>query len=531
MIFQTELSTLDTELSQLQALLDAKRQQRSLFEELDAETNAAIETVALLKTKIEAVSSSAIASLKSAVLILFDNGDNGSGGGNQPTEPTPEPDDNEPELLCLNGSTGEALTTADLDDEELPVDNPVGDEWVLCSSAPLTGQFCAFNPELYWQTSAPDGSSWEFASPLSCLLWDDAPLTGQYCTITPIDNENKGTEANEIIPQLSSSEIGTEANGIVPQLSSSEMVHTSARTGYLKLKASGQILAVYAWFPRKDLAEAWFDWFDGMCLGSPKLRLSQRNSSWKYEIKLTGLSMTQVERLASEDLSRKPSKKKETPAQAAGLEPPSGWRQPQLKENSPQLCAKILLAESEYVGQTLPVSRVSANSIGYTVTLPNGDNRWYRADMVQLVDAEIEENALPTEPEAIAFEFGDIAEVTADLNDTHLLGTFGKVKFVKNNRIALEIDEQLVYFQPEELKLRSKAEVPKEQQQLQSGQVLTGNRVVTTGNYFGAARRTAIANARRGTSDKIAALELMKAGLSPELAMAAATGTDDASDF
>lgn len=147
---------------------------------------------------------------------------------------------------------------------------------------------------------------------------------------------------------------------------------------------------------------------------------------------------------------------------------------------------------------------------------------------------QIEENALPTEPtqsEAIEFEFGDIVEVIADLNGTHLIGSFGKVKFVKDNRIALEIDEQLAYFQPEELKLRSKAEEPREQQQLQTGQVLLNNRVITTGAYIGSARRTAIANARRGTANKIAALELVKAGLSPEAAMAAATGTDDASDF
>jgi cell division protein FtsB len=40
MIFQTELTNLDAELSQLQAALDTKRQQRQQFEELDAETTA-----------------------------------------------------------------------------------------------------------------------------------------------------------------------------------------------------------------------------------------------------------------------------------------------------------------------------------------------------------------------------------------------------------------------------------------------------------------------------------------------------------
>jgi hypothetical protein len=54
-----------------------------------------------------------------------------------------------------------------------------------------------------------------------------------------------------------------------------------------------------------------------------------------------------------------------------------------------------------------------------------------------------------------------------------------------------------------------------------------GSRIVTTGNYTGLARRSSILNTRMGTADKVAALELVKAGLSPELAMAAATGTAD----
>jgi hypothetical protein len=114
MIFQIELTNLDAELSQLQAALDTKRQQRQQFEELDAETNAAIELVALLKTKIEGVSSMAIASLKRAVLTLFDDGDHGNDGGNLPTDPTPSRDpDGESELIALNGLTGDCLTTMD----------------------------------------------------------------------------------------------------------------------------------------------------------------------------------------------------------------------------------------------------------------------------------------------------------------------------------------------------------------------------------------------------------------------------------
>jgi hypothetical protein len=517
MIFQLDIATLDTELSQLQALLDTKRQQRSLFEELDAETNAAIGMVALLKTKIEAVSSDAIASLKSAVLTLFESGDGGNGDGNQPIDPTPEPDDDEPELLCLNGLTGECLTTADLD-QGLPIDDPISDEWILPSDAPLTGQTCAIDPELYWEVTPPDGSSGEFASPLACLLWEDAPMLGQHCTIilSPSAEEDK----------------------ITLHPSSTEMVHTSARTGYLKLKASGQILASYAWFPRKDLAIAWLDWLDGMSLGSPELRPSKRNLSWKYEIKLTGLSMTQIERLSAEDLSRKPSKKKETPAQAAGIEPPSDWGMVQTVDTE----IEAIASPTEPVDPIIPKL---IESLKACTTYERYMELWQVCGVGTVSDAF---NLLPREDKerikalrpiksqpTELIEFNDLVEVVADGNDTvGLVGSFGRVKVIKSDRVGVEIDEQLVYFLDRELKVKAKAEAPIEQQ-LQSGQVLTGNRVVTTGAYFGTARRNAASMARMGTHDKLAQLQLMKdmqaAGLSPELAMAAATGTDDASDF
>jgi hypothetical protein len=58
-----------------------------------------------LKALVEKCSSlggnDAIASLKNAVIALFGSDDDGNDGGNQPTEPTPDTDPDEPELLCL----------------------------------------------------------------------------------------------------------------------------------------------------------------------------------------------------------------------------------------------------------------------------------------------------------------------------------------------------------------------------------------------------------------------------------------------
>jgi hypothetical protein len=78
-----------------------------------------LSSLRLLVDKCKEVAPGAIASLKSAVLNLFDGGDDGNDGGNQSTDPTPDTDptdsdDDEFELLCLNGETGDYLTTDDL---------------------------------------------------------------------------------------------------------------------------------------------------------------------------------------------------------------------------------------------------------------------------------------------------------------------------------------------------------------------------------------------------------------------------------
>lgn len=504
MIFQSDIQHIDTELSQLQALLDAKRQQRCLFEELDAETNAAIEMVALLKTKIEAVNSNAIAQLKTAVLTLFDSGDNGSDGGNQPTDPTPHPDDSEPELLCLNGETGEALTTADLDTDYSTHPHKVE----------LNGQACEW--------SSP------FASHLACQLWEDAPLTGQSCEWASLFASPFACPI-EPIPQ--------------PQKSSTELIHLSGRTGYLKLKASGQILATYAWFPRKDLAEAWFDWLDGMSLGSPELRLSQRNSSWKYEIKFTGLSMSQIERLSQEDLSRKPSKKKETPAQAAGLEPPNGWRQAQPTEaqvtpETPKK-ARITLESSPYNDHVCDVVEVSHN--WWTLATPKG-NLKYPVDSIEPVEDAVQ--MAENKQEAEAIEFNDIVQVTSDGNDcVGLVGSFGRVKVIKGDRIGVEIDQQLVYFNSSELKLKVKAETPSQQQNHPPSADVSipdqeATYLQTNGNYKGLAKQTRQRWEKAGI-DPTALIAEMRDKRPVEPAWDAAkynpvlagVGADDASDF
>jgi hypothetical protein len=303
MIFQSELTNIDSELINLEMMLKAKHQQREFFQQLQTQADECLKGLSRVVNHAKE-SGSAIASLKSAVLTLFDSGDNGNDGGNQPTAPTPQPDDDEPELLCLNGETGDCLTTADIDEEEIPADNPVGDQWILSSSAPLNGKTCAIDPDFYWESTPPDGSEWELASPIACLLWEDAQRLGQHCKLTshwdhdwelePLDGQ-----AWEIATPLCCllSDVPTQKPYI-------ELVsHPENKALAYQRRHDGEIICTYIGFRTKAIAQSWMHYVEAVTCGV-ELRSSKRMQGFKWEMKVKGLSVRQIERLAKEDLTK-----------------------------------------------------------------------------------------------------------------------------------------------------------------------------------------------------------------------------------
>jgi hypothetical protein len=90
MLFSQTIDSIDSEITALLAQVEAKKQQQNQLIELDALTGSTLEGLADVVSKIQCSAPAAIASLKVAVLTLFDDGDDGSGGGNQPHSPTPE---------------------------------------------------------------------------------------------------------------------------------------------------------------------------------------------------------------------------------------------------------------------------------------------------------------------------------------------------------------------------------------------------------------------------------------------------------
>jgi hypothetical protein len=548
MILAQQLTTLDTEITQLQALIEAKRQQQEQLAQLDIQTGDALGLIKVCLEDLGKVAPDAIASLRSAVIKLFDSNDDGGTDPTPDNDPTPGLEVEEVELLCLNGETGDYLTTIDLQEDkpltypqtikarasscfgyQIESKNDLKHAFInRCSISPMEGvwldqqgkdfyKHCENLLDKYFYT----GQACEWASPFACPVTFDE--TKYPSMLNPGSRfgfgapSNKGTvmealKADEYLCQidgavgevelerLSLHHISSSLEGqlcdidkapltgqkcewatpfacpveIIPQPipSVTEMIHLSAQCGYLKLKATRRILAAYCWFSRKNIAESWMQQLEVVPNAKVEMRESKRNSSWKWELKIIGLSMQQIERLASEKLHQKPLSATETPAQAAGIEPPSDWGKVQQLEES------------------------------------------------------------GADPMTCILNCNDVVEVIGNRYPQHC-GKVGTVEGIANlSELPILVRTPLGKkgYHRSDLKFISKGE-PTQRQGLQSEQELLGGKVVTTGTYFGQRRRNAINTARMGTADKVAALELVKAGVSPEEAMAAATGADDASDF
>jgi hypothetical protein len=489
----------------------------------------------------------AIASLKTAVLELFGT-DDGNDGGNQPTEPTPDTDPNEPELLCLNGETGDYLlsdgsTSIEDEDEEPPKSSSLTYAQVIknrCSACwgyevkskadikagfinranlnfmeavnlERTGKEFYETVEGYLNKLYYNGQSYEwaspFASPLACLLWEDAPLNGQHCTITPIateDNENKRTQEGEAMAYC-------------------ELVKVTDAIAYQR-KHDGEIICTYIGFRTKAIASSWLHFFEAIT-SRVELRQAKRLEGFKWEIKAKGLSIKQIERYESDcDFSK--SYRSEIGSAKLPSRDPVVLKRDRITPGVKVVCA---LTPSETFEVT---STVATDGKFFAKSLLDERRQLFDVEAVEIVEAA--QTAEPTEP---VLEEGDVCEVTSD-RYLGRKGEQGRLKFIaqySENPFCIEFEDKMMrYYQRNELQFITKGEAETETKPgLHSGQVLMGNRIVTTGNYIGVTRRSSISNARRGTDTKIAAAQLVKDGLSPEMAMAVASGApvDDASDF
>jgi hypothetical protein len=124
MLFSQTLDTIDLEIAELLAQVEAKKQHQSLLIELDSLSDNILEQLGDVVSKIKHHAPETMASIKTAVFSLLGGGDGGNGndGGAKPAAPTLEPESSS-EISLLNFLTSDCTTTTDEDDDNpSPID-------------------------------------------------------------------------------------------------------------------------------------------------------------------------------------------------------------------------------------------------------------------------------------------------------------------------------------------------------------------------------------------------------------------------
>jgi len=377
----TEIHDIDRQIAVLVAQIEAQKQRKTQLFELNALTDHTLEGLADVVSKIQSSAPDAIASLKTAVLKLFCTED-GNDGGNQPTDPTPDTDPDEPELLCLNGETGDYLTTADLDDDTKNPETLSRGSRFWFGAPDNTGTVLESLGDGDYKVQI-DRAVGEVTLERHRLHYFIEPLTGQTCDIdkAPLTGQACTVEFPQPEPE---------------QATYTEFVGVSDRIGYIKVNTTGEIIATYAGFNNKSRAKSWANYLETMT-SRIELRAAHRLGDWKHELKISGLSIKQIERLAAENLDKMP------PAKEPSL-PPTYKPQPIPQPVNPDkvepgdIVTALLTPSASY-----KIIQIMPNGILDCENLTTGDRLGLRPGAVSLVQKaeksqDPEQQALLLEP-------------------------------------------------------------------------------------------------------------------------------------
>ena len=109
LILQPEITTLESQVAALQAQLAAHTEYITLLNETEQFTGGTLEALKGAIAKVTALAPDATKRLKSAVLSLFQGGDDSNDGGNQPLNPEPEPSNDGGLEVAINPTVVEEI--------------------------------------------------------------------------------------------------------------------------------------------------------------------------------------------------------------------------------------------------------------------------------------------------------------------------------------------------------------------------------------------------------------------------------------
>jgi len=421
MIFQSQLINIDSEISQLLAQVEAAKQRQSQLIELDVLTDSTLEGLADVVCKIQYSAPEAIASLKSAVLNLF-----GSDGGNKLTDPTPDdptPRAEKPQTYNSSdfaeqpqsftpGSTlvdeNESLgIVIGINNVGMSVDwlglgscpNPASGKGIWYNWAKDNQAIASFKPAAHDQVKVLSTS--EF---LQLQCWEKEQLDEHW------DNEwfdvgigcqckwggatiDRWIVVFALVCEWASPFATPIACTVEVSQPYAEFIKVSDRIGYIKLNTTGEIIATYAGFNNKARAKAWASYLETVT-SRIELRAAKRLGEWKHELKISGLSMTQIERLTAENLDKMPPNKEPSL-------PPSYKPQPIPQPVNPDevepgdIVVALLSPSASY-----KIIQIMPNGILDCENLTSGDRLGLRPGAVSLVQKaeKPEQQALDLEP-------------------------------------------------------------------------------------------------------------------------------------
>ena len=303
MIFTDQLLHQDQLIEQLQAQIAEAAAKKQRLQELERIATLALDALKDTVAQFKDGEPDALASLKAAVEELFDEeevtpeGVNEKRGGEtskqtrrrgdaetrrmeippkisltppfdqQYIDSLPEVDEEELEKFRKR--------VCELDEEEL-TGQSTHISCLLWEDAPLQGQSCPWDFD--WEWSDPDGSSWEIACPIACLL-EDAPVS-----VTAVsENVQNQSPVTEPHPYM-------------------KLVKVSDRVSYQR-KYDGEIQVTYAGFPNWNECRKMISQLKVLNLKFEKRKDEKKKptrTGFLWELKIWGMSINQIQRMSSE---------------------------------------------------------------------------------------------------------------------------------------------------------------------------------------------------------------------------------------
>jgi len=213
----------------------------------------------------------------------------------------------------------------------------------------------------------------------------------------------QGTQTPKASGETSESESETQKPAFT------EFVEVSDRVGYLKIQHSGEIKAVYAGFTQKQRAESWGKWLAIRHEVASGFEVrTAKHLPFKWELKLWGLNINQINRLASENLTASPHTQVDT-ERSRSAKPPSYQKPNPPKPVDPtQINSGDVVTSIGKTTDTYKVVQVMPNGILDCKSLQTGTSLGLRPSAVTLVSKSEQE------AKAGIIEAGSSVEVKAD---------------------------------------------------------------------------------------------------------------------